>query len=194
MYAYLLTSVAHGAMADVSASIAKNVGQASEGRLLRRALEDMTGMVAMLVADMAVQAEVIVIAGSASDEFLLRKYYQSQYQPMHALGQPLTLDTGVAGPRRLFGLKDYRLALFGEGAGHFLLGVHLWLRTNLFCRAVDDDSVPDKALHHPVVYTRAMDTGSHACSAQVVIATVTGTAVEMLILHGLAAVIAEDDP
>lgn len=139
----------------------------------------MARMVTMLVADMASQAKVVVVASDAGDEFLLGEH----------------LDTAVAGAGWLLFAWN-RLLLIGEGTWDFLLLGLLGLglgRDTLGC-AVDHATVLDEALDHPVSATGAVDAVVYASRAEVVIAAVAYTAVEVLVLHGLVAVVAVHDP
>jgi hypothetical protein len=60
--------------------------------------------------------------------------------------------------------------------------------------AVDDGAVLDGALHHPVASTWAVDTIVDTARAKIVIATVTDAAVEMIVFHGMVAVVAIHHP
>jgi hypothetical protein len=116
----------------------------------------------------------------------------------------LTVDAAVAGAGRL--LTVYRLLLVRESTGDFLwlLGLGLGLRLDLWLGldlgrdtlggAVDNTAVLDKALDHPVARARAVNTWIDARRAQVVVATVADTAMEVLVVHGVVAVVAVHDP
>jgi len=105
----LLTSIAHGAMAHVPAGVAKNARQWTKRRLTSRTFEDVTRMMAVPISEMAVHAQVVVLAGGASDKALLWE----------------NSDARVAGPCRLLGFKLDGLALLGESTGHFLFSFRL---------------------------------------------------------------------
>jgi hypothetical protein len=116
----------------------------------------------------------------------------------------LTVDAAVAGAGRL--LTVYRLLLVRESTGDFLwlLGLGLGLRLDLWLGldlgrdtlggAVDNTAVLDKALDHPVARARAVNTWIDARRAQVVVATIADTAMEVLVVHGVVAVVAVHDP
>lgn len=60
--------------------------------------------------------------------------------------------------------------------------------------AIDDASVLHKSLDHPVTFAWAMDTGVDTGRTQVVVATVAHAAVEVVIVHGVVAVVAVYHP
>jgi hypothetical protein len=148
----------------------------------------MAWVVTVLVADMAVEAQVVVLARGACDKELLGE----------------NVDAAVAGASRL--LTVYRLLLVRESTRDFLwlLGLGLGLRLDLWLGldlgrdtlggAVDNTAVLDKALDHPVARARAVNTWIDARRAQVVVATVADTAMEVLVVHGVVAVVAVHDP
>lgn len=72
---YLVTAIADGMMAHVAARSTKELGKRADGSVLSSGLERMTGMMTMLVSDMAWDAEVIIVASRASDEFVFRENY-----------------------------------------------------------------------------------------------------------------------
>jgi hypothetical protein len=148
----------------------------------------MAWVVTVLVADMAVEAQVVVLARGACDKELLGE----------------NVDAAVAGASRL--LTVYRLLLVRESTGDFLwlLGLGLGPRLDLWLGldlgrdtlggAVDNTAVLDKALDHPVARARAVNTWVDARRAQVVVATIADTAMEVLVVHGVVAVVAVHDP
>jgi hypothetical protein len=116
----------------------------------------------------------------------------------------LTVDAAVAGAGRL--LTVYRLLLVCESTGDFLwlLGLGLGLRLDLWLcldlgrdtlgGAVDNTAVLDKALDHPVARARAVNTWINARRTQVIVATITDAAMEVLVVHGVVTVVTVHDP
>ena len=130
----------------------------------------------MFVANMALQAEIVVVTRDTGDKLLLRK----------------DLDAAVTGTGRL--LDRNRLLLISEGSRDLLVLLGLHLGCNALGSAVDDASVLDEALDHPVALSRAVDARVNTRRAEIVIATIADAAVEVLVFHGLVAVVAVDDP
>jgi len=182
-------------MAHVTAGVAKNARQRAERCLTSRTFEDMTGMMAVLIGEMTFHTQVVVLASDASDEILFWQNCKSQLEKSSGISvMALTLDAGVAGPCGLLGLKLDGLALFGESTWHFLFSFRLWHRTYLLGCAINNDALPDESLHHPVVRTWAVNTTLNTLLAQIIVAIIADAAVEVNVLHGFTAVIAEDHP
>jgi hypothetical protein len=173
----LVTSVANGGVADIASGVAKEVCQSWEGSIRGSSGESMTGVVAVLVADVAVHAQVVVFAGKAGDELLLGE----------------ALDAAVACAGGLV-IRDDRVLLVGVGARDFAGLLGLDLGRNALGGAVHDAAVLDEALDHPVASARAVDSGIHASGAEIVVAAVADAAVEVLVFHGVVAVVAIHDP
>jgi hypothetical protein len=66
-------------MTNIPASIAENVGNGRKLGVWSRSREGVAGMMTMLVADVAIHAEIEVIASSASDKLLFGMNCWSQY-------------------------------------------------------------------------------------------------------------------
>lgn len=144
---------------------------------------------AVLIADVTLQAKVVVIASDTCDEFPLWQ----------------TLDTAVAGAGWLLVMHN-RLLFLSEGAWNLLflrlfglgLGLGFDLGLGLWCNAlgcaVHNDAVLDEALDHPVAVSRAVDAIVDTRRAKVIVASVAYTAVVVLIFHGVVAVVAVHDP
>ena len=135
----------------------------------------------MLVVDVALQAEVVVVASDAGHELALWQ----------------TLDAAVAGASRLLSVDD-GLLFVGKCTWHFLLLGLLGLDLGLWCDtlggAVYDIAVLNKTLDHPVANSRAMDAVIHTLGAEVIVTPIAHAAVEVLVFHGLIAVVAVHDP
>lgn len=143
----------------------------------------------MLVADVALQAKVIIIASDTCDKLPLWQ----------------DLDTAVAGASWLLVIHN-RLLFLGEGAWNLLflrliglgfglgfsLGLGLWCNA-LGC-AVNNNAVLNEALDHPVAVSRAVDAIGDTRGAKIIVASVAYTAVVVLIFHGLIAVVAVHNP
>ena len=131
--------------------------------------------------DMSSEAEVVVFARNAGGKLLLGE----------------DLDAAVAGAGWLLLICD-GLLLIGKGTWDLLLLGLLDLGLDLGCDAlggaVDDAAVLDEALDHPVAASGAVDAVVYAGRAEIVITTVAYTAVEVLVLHGLVAVVAVYHP
>ena len=69
----LIAAIADGRVAGVPAWRAESMSQCREDSLCRSGLEGMAWVVAVFVADMAVETDVVVFAGSACDKVLLRQ-------------------------------------------------------------------------------------------------------------------------
>jgi hypothetical protein len=177
----LVAAIADGVVTDVPARIAQEIRQGGQDSLGCGGLEGVTRVVTMLVANMACEAEVVVFARNTGNEFLFGE----------------DLDAAVAGAGWLLLICD-GLLLIGKGTWNLLLLGLLGLSLNLGCdalgSAVDDAAVLDEALDHPVSASGAVDTVIYAGWAEIVIATIAYTAVEVLVLHGLVAVVAVYDP
>jgi hypothetical protein len=137
----------------------------------------MAWVVAVLVAHVAVDAEIVVLTGEASDELVL----------WHAL------DAAVACASRLL-VADDRLLLVGVSPRHIRCLVRLGLGWHALGGAVHDATVLDKALDHPVACTRAVNAGIDTSGAKIVVSAITDSTVEVLVLHGMVAVVAVHDP
>lgn len=177
----LVTAIADGVVTDVPARVAQEIGQGRQDSLGRGGLEGVARVVTVLVANMASEAEVVVFARNAGNEFLLGE----------------DLDAAVAGAGWLLLICD-GLLLVGKGTWNLLLLGLLDLGLDLGCDAlggaVDDAAVLDETLDHPVAASGAVDAVVYAGRAEIVITTVAYTAVEVLVLHGLVAVVAVYDP
>jgi hypothetical protein len=118
------------------------------------------------------------------------------------LGSRRTFDAAVAGAISLLGrdIDNYGLLLIHESAGHSLLGLRLrwWLQlmfgTDALSGTIDNATVLHESLHHPVTRARTVNARIHACRAEIIVSVVADAAVEMLVLHSLAAVVTKDDP
>jgi hypothetical protein len=164
-------------VANVAARIAEEVRQSREGGVRGGGRKGMAWVVAVLVAHVAVDAEIVVLTGEASDELVLR----------HAL------DAAVACASRLL-VADDRLLLVGVSPRHVRCLVRLDLGWHSLGGAVHDAAVLDKALDHPVACTRAVNAGIDTSGAKIVVSAVTDSTVEVLVLHGMVAVVAVHDP
>jgi hypothetical protein len=71
---YLVTSITDSIVANVTARSEQSLRDEIKLGLLNSRLESMLGVVAMLHANMARNAEIIVGARSASDKVLLRQF------------------------------------------------------------------------------------------------------------------------
>jgi hypothetical protein len=130
-------------------------------------------MVAVLVAHVAVHAQIVVLTRETGHKLLLRE----------------ALDTAITSACRLI-VRRNRLLLVGVSSRKFPGLFSLNLGWDALGGAVQDGAVLDGALHHPVAGTRAVDTRIDASGAEIVIAAVTNAAVEMVVLHGMVAVVA----
>jgi hypothetical protein len=173
----LVAAVADGRVADVPTSIAKEVSQGGEGVLFLDSLELMARVMAVLVADVAVHAQIVIVARLAGDKFILWEDF----------------DAAIAGAGWVFVLCN-RLLLIGEGSRDFLLFLSVDLGPNALGGAVDNAAVLDKALDHPVAGSRAVNARINASRAEVVVAAIADAAVEVFVLHGMVAVVAVHDP
>lgn len=134
-------------------------------------------MMAMFVVDMAIQAQIVVVTRGAGYERLLRQ----------------DIDTTVAGAGRLF-FACYWLLLVGVSSRNFTVLLDLDLGRDALSGAVDDRTVLHEALDHPVATSWAVDTGVDAGRAEIIVPIITNTAVEMLVLHWVIAIVAIDYP
>jgi hypothetical protein len=175
----LVAAIADGVVTNVPARIAEEIGQSREDSLGCRGRESMTGVVTMLVANMASQAKVIIVARDASNKLLLGE----------------NGDTAVAGASRLLFVCN-RLFLIGKSSWNLLLLGLLGLDfgCDTLGSAVNNAAVLDEALDHPVPAAGAVNTVVYAGRAKIIIATITYTAMEVLVLHRLVAVVAVNDP
>jgi len=131
----------------------------------------MFGVVAMLHNDMASNAEVEVITSSASNEVLNRQFLDAR------VASTGSNDLGLLGDKSSLGLGERR---------------NLWLRCNGLGGAVDDLSILNKTLDHPVSITFTENTVIDTCLTEIKVAIITNAAVVMLIWDGIAAVVAVD--
>jgi hypothetical protein len=173
----LVAAVADSVVANVSTGVAEELSQGGKCSLGCGCLKGVAGMVAVLVCGVAVQAEVVIVAGDAGNELLLRKH----------------LDTAVASAGCLV-LVCNSVLLVCIGSGNVLVVLSLDLGRHTLSRAVDDGAVLNEALDHPVAGSRAVSAVLDAGRAEIVVATVANTAVEVLVLHRLVAAVAVDDP
>tara|TARA_R110002003_G_scaffold1005_3_gene21980 strand:- start:17553 stop:18035 length:483 start_codon:yes stop_codon:yes gene_type:complete len=68
----LVTTIADSRVAHVPSSIAEKVGQSGQSGVGCGCLESVARVVAVLVANVAVHAQVVIVAGQAGDELILR--------------------------------------------------------------------------------------------------------------------------
>jgi hypothetical protein len=169
-------------VANIAPRVAEEVSQSGEGSIRCGCSECVAGMMPVLVADVTVHAQIVVFAGEASDELLLREARHTA-----VTGASWLL---VACARLLLVCEGSRdvLSLLGLGLGLDHLG---W---DALGGAVDDAAVLNEALDHPVTSARAVNAGVNTCGTEIVIATVTDAAVEVFVFHGVVAVVAVDNP
>jgi hypothetical protein len=75
----LVAAVADCRMACIPAGRAQSIGQGRQGSVQSGSLESMAWVMTVLVADMAVQAQIVVIARGACDKVLLRENWGVSY-------------------------------------------------------------------------------------------------------------------
>lgn len=172
----LVATIANSGMANVPARVAEGPSKGRKDGLRSSGLENVAGVVTVLVVHMAVQAEVVVFTAETCDKLLLWQ----------------DLDTTVASASRL--LHGHWLLLVVECTGHLLMIVGPHLGRNSLSRAVDNGSILDEALDHPMALAGAMYAIVYAGRAEIVVAAVAYAAMEVLILHGMVAVIAVHNP
>jgi hypothetical protein len=68
---YLLATIADGVVANVASGLAEDLGERRDGRVVGSRSKGVAGMMAVPVLDMALDAEVVVVAGLARDKLLL---------------------------------------------------------------------------------------------------------------------------
>lgn len=73
--AYFITTIANSVMARVAAWLKKSPGKRIQGHIFNSRSESMLGVMAMLESDMAWNAEVKIITGSACDKIVFREFY-----------------------------------------------------------------------------------------------------------------------
>jgi hypothetical protein len=176
----LLATITDGRVAHIPTSIAKEVGNRWENSFRGSCFEGMARVMAMLVAYVALHAEIVVLARGAGNELFL--------------GQ--NPNAAIASAVRLLGgeVNYNRLLLIHERTRHPVIGLQLGLRGDTLSGAVDDIAVLYKSLDHPVANAGTMNASIDAGRAKIVVPMVANAAVEMLIVHRLVAVVAEDDP
>jgi hypothetical protein len=131
----------------------------------------------MLVTHVTVHAQIIVFAGKARNKVFFRK----------------ALDTTVASAR-WFIIAFSRLLLIGISSRYILSVFSLDLGRDALGGAVNDITILYEALHHPVAGTWAVDASVDTSRAKIIVATVADTTVEVLVFHGMVAVIAVHYP
>lgn len=67
----LIATITDSGMADISSRVAEEVSQGRKSCVRGSRCECMAGMVAVLVADMAIHAQIVVFARKAGDKVLL---------------------------------------------------------------------------------------------------------------------------
>lgn len=75
-----------------------------------------------------------------------------------------------------------------------MLGVVVGPRSDTLGGAVDYIAVLNKSLDHPMASAGAMDPSIDAGWAKIIVSVIADAAVEVLIFHGLTAVVAKDHP
>jgi hypothetical protein len=173
----LVTTITDSRVADVAAGIAEEVRQSREGGVRDGGRKRMAWMVAVLVAHVAVDAQIVVLTGEASDELVL----------WHAL------DAAIACASRLL-VADDRLLLVGKGPRHVLCLLRLGLGRHALGGAVYDATILDKALDHPVARAGAVNAGIDTSGTKIIVSAITNSTVEVLVLHGMITVVAVHDP
>jgi hypothetical protein len=166
----LVTSITDSIVANVTARSEQSLRDEIKLGLLNSRLESMLGVVAMLHANMARNAKIIVGARSASDKVLLRQF----------------LNARIASASSNWNLQVFRVAWCSLWLGWSRLGC------NCLCCAVDDLSILNKTLDHPVILTTAKNAVVHTGLTQIKVTIIAGTAMIMFIWDSLAAVVAVD--
>jgi hypothetical protein len=172
-----VAAVADSWVTNVSPRVAKEVSQSGKRSIRCSRCESVAGMMAVLVPNVAFNAQIVVLTSEASDELLLWQ----------------ALDAAVAGAGWFVITNDW-LLLVCVGSRNFLSLLGLGLGGHALSGAVDDTTVLHESLDHPVARTWAVDARVNASRAQVVVASVADAAVEVLVFHGMVAVVAVHDP
>jgi hypothetical protein len=177
----LVAAITYGRVAHIPARVAEEVSESGHDSLCGGSLEGVARMVTMLIIDMALHAQIVVITIDAGNEFLLWK-------------DP---DTAVASAGWILDVHNGQDGLFlisiGSRNSTSLLGWDFGNRLGFgwhpLCGAVDNIAILHEALDHPVAIAGAVYARIDTSGAKVVVSVVTNAAVEVLILHGLVAVI-----
>lgn len=166
-------------MTDIAPRVAEEVGQSRKHCIRGGRLEGMTWVVTVLVANVTLQAEVVVVTGDAGDKLLLGE----------------DLDAAITGASGLL-FSCNRLLLFCVCSGNLLVVISLSLDLgwDTLSGAVDNASILHEALDHPVALSRTVDASIDAGGAEIIVAAIANAAVEVLVFHGMVAVVAVHDP
>jgi hypothetical protein len=169
----LVAAVTNSWVADVSSRVAEEISQSRKSSVGGSSCEGVARMVAVLVADVAVHAQIVIFARKAGNKFLLGK----------------ALDTAVASAS-WFLVASNGLFLISVGSGNFLGTLNLGLGWHALGGAVDNGAVLNKALDHPVACAGTVNANVDTSRAKIVVAAIADAAVEVLVFHGVVAVVA----
>jgi hypothetical protein len=134
-------------------------------------------MMTMLIFNVTINAQIVVLAREAGDKLILGK----------------ALDAAVAGAGWLI-VADHRLLLVCVGSRNFLSILGLGFGGHALGGAVDNTAVLYESLDHPVAWTWAVNARVNASGAQIVVTSIADAAVEVLIFHGVVAIVAVHNP
>ena len=189
----LVTAIADGVVANVTARGKGSLCGHAEDSTLSGRLEAVRGVVSVFVGGVARDAQVEVIASRASDKLMLRQHVNavvaSASRHARLLGERLGLLCK--------GTRNLSLDVFLDTGSHLARDLVLDVldfTSNTLGGAGDDLAVLDRALDQPVTLARAQLTTGDAVLAEVVVAAVADAAVVVRIVHGGVAVIAVDGP
>jgi hypothetical protein len=168
----LVTAIADSIVANVAAWCQESLCNNIKVGILDGRLKGVLWVVTMLVSDMACNAQIVVWARSASNEVLLSKLLNARIA-----------STSGNDQTRILGLEGSR-----GNSWNWLLG--LWC--NSLSSAVDNFSVLDEALDHPVFLTAADNTIIDTGLAEVKVSRIASAAVVVNIWDGRLAVVAKD--
>lgn len=181
----LVTSITDGVVASVAAWGKQSLGDEVKLCIRNSWNKGVLGVVTMLHAHMARNAEIVVITGGASYEVLFCEICNRCQQILKSFKRVLkpTFNTRIASAGRCSSLRLLRLHKSSLGCRESGLG------RNSLSGAVDDLPILHETLYHPVSIATAEDTIINTILAEIKVTVIASAAVIVLIWNGFGAVI-----
>jgi len=179
----LVAIIADGVVADAAAGCEHGLGGKRKDSVRGGRRESMRWVVTMLVGGVALDAQVEVVARSASHEVAVWQNDDAAVASASGEARHISQSLGVVVESAWDLILDLRLLLLDDLTRRDALG-----------GAVDDFAILHEALDQPVTLTRAQVALRDAAWAEIIVSAIADTTVEVGILNRLIAVVAVDRP